>query len=179
MKRPGFFPSRDYVCNYVINRIPVHDVRMRAYGRIGMQLGENATLLMSVEVHAAPEIRIGGNTTINRHCFLDGRGGLTIGDNVNVSSHALLVTGSHEVQDGERFTGFVRPITIEDYVWLCTRCTILPGVTIGKGAVVAAGAVVTKSVEPYHIVAGIPARTIGHRNEDLHYTLGAYNVPWQ
>ena len=59
---------------------------------------------------------------------------------------------------------------IEDYVWVATRATVLPGVTIGEGAVVAAGAVVTKDVEPYTIVGGVPARSIGVRNRALSYT---------
>lgn len=70
-------------------------------------------------------------------------------------------------------------IVIEDYVWLCTRCTVLGGVTIGRGAVVAAGAVVTKSVEPYAIVAGIPARKVAERSKNQQYSLGNYNISRQ
>lgn len=64
------------------------------------------------------------------------------------------------------------PVVIEDYAWLSCRSIILPGVTVGKGAVVAAGAVVTKSVESYTIVGGIPAKPIGKRNPNLDYVLG-------
>ena len=63
-------------------------------------------------------------------------------------------------------------IEIKDYAWLASRCTILPGVTIGKGAVVATGAIVTKNVPDYTIVAGVPAKKIGMRNENLTYKLG-------
>lgn len=178
MQRPNFFPTRDYLCNHVVNRIALHDVRMRAYRRLGIQIGSQSTILMSTEMHRAEDLTIGSNTVINQHCLLDGRGGLRIGNNVNISSHVLLVAGSHDIQNGIEFTGLALPITVEDYAWLCTRCTILQGVTVGRGAVVAAGAVVTKSVSPYDVVAGVPARKIGERNPDLRYTLN-YQVSWQ
>lgn len=63
------------------------------------------------------------------------------------------------------------PVIIEDYAWVSCRTVVLPGVRIGKGAVVAAGAVVTKNVEPYAIVAGVPAKPIGARPRDLRYQL--------
>ena len=65
-------------------------------------------------------------------------------------------------------------VTISDYAWLSSRTTILPGVTIGEGAVVAAGAVVTKDVADHAIVAGVPARVIGTRTANLEYRLGEY-----
>jgi len=177
MRRPAFIPTKDYLCSHVISRIPFRGLRMSAYRSIGVNIGEGSTILMDTEMHRAEDLQIGRNTVINQHCLLDGRDGLTIGDNVNISSHVLLVAGSHDVNDGAAFGGSARKITIEDYAWLCTRCTILQGVTVGRGAVVAAGAVVTKDVEPHAIVAGIPARKIGQRNPDLTYTL-EYNVSW-
>ena len=144
-----------------------------------MQIGSGSTILMSTEMHHATKIFIGDSSIVNQHCYLDGRGKLTIGNNVNISSHVLLVAGSHDVNDGRHFAGYANPITIEDYVWLCTRSTILSGVTVGRGAVVAAGAVVTKSVAPYAVVGGIPAVKIGERNQDLQYNLSNYNVSWQ
>lgn len=178
MKRPHFVPTKDYLCNHVINRIPQLDLRMKAYRRLGIRIGMQSSILMSTEMHRAEDLVIGDNTVINQHCLLDGRDGLTIGNNVNISSHVLLVAGSHDVQDGLGFTGSAKRIVVEDYVWLCTRATVLQGVTVGRGAVVAAGAVVTKDVQPYQIVGGIPARTIGERNPDLHYTL-SHLVSWE
>jgi acetyltransferase-like isoleucine patch superfamily enzyme len=63
-------------------------------------------------------------------------------------------------------------VIIEDYVWLCFRSIILPGVKLGKGCVVASGAVVTKDVPPFTVVAGVPARVVGTRNQSLTYRLG-------
>ena len=68
------------------------------------------------------------------------------------------------------------PVKIEDYAWLGTRATVLAGVTIGRGAVVATGAVVTRDVEAYTVVAGIPARKIGERPRDLAYSCRW--MPW-
>ncbi len=177
MKRPDCFPTQDYLCNHVISRIPAHKLRMSAYRALGIRIGAKSTILMSTEMHRSADLTIGSHTVINQHCLLDGRGGLQIGNNVNISSHVLLVAGSHAVQDGQSFQGSARQVVVEDYVWLCTRALVLPGVTIGCGAVVAAGAVVTKSVEPYAIVAGVPAQKIGERNPELHYTLD-YPVSW-
>lgn len=178
MKRPAFLPTKDYLCNHVINRIPLHNLRMKHYRGIGIKIGDSSTILMRTEMQHCGDLRIGRNTIINQHCLLDGRGGLVIGDNVNISSHVLLVAGKHDVNDGAGFSGSIEPILIEDYVWLCTRSIILAGVTVGKGAVVAAGAVVTKSVEPHTVVAGIPAKKIGERNSNLTYNL-VYPVSWQ
>lgn len=174
----SFLPTKDYLCNHVINKIALHGVRMRAYRQLGIKIGRDSTILMSTEMHRAEDLSIGENTIINQHCLLDGRGGLKIGNNVNISSHVLLIAGTHDMQDGESFMGSVQAVSIKDYVWLCTRCTILPGVTVGEGAVIAAGAVVTKSVEAYAIVAGIPAKKIGERNPALKYQLH-YPVSWQ
>ena len=151
---------------------------MKAYRQLGVRIGAQSTILMSTEMHRAEDLIIGDNTVINQHCLLDGRDGLKIGSNVNISSHVLLVAGSHDVQDGDNFFGYAKGIVIEDYVWLCTRATILAGNTIGRGAVVAAGAVVTKDVEPYQIVGGVPARKIGERNPELNYTLSSL-MSWQ
>ncbi len=69
----------------------------------------------------------------------------------------------------QNFSGRVRPVVIEDYVFIGTRAMILPGVTLGKGSAVGAGAVVTKSVPPFTVVAGVPAKPISDRRTDLDY----------
>ena len=78
------------------------------------------------------------------------------------------MTGGHDVQH-RNFPGIYEKIKIEDYAWLGVNCVVLKGITIGKGAVVAAGAVVTKDVPEYTIVGGIPAKPIGKRTKDLDY----------
>jgi acetyltransferase-like isoleucine patch superfamily enzyme len=116
-------------------------------------------------------IQIGHNTIINPRCLLDGRVyKLIIGNNVDIARETLIYnlehdpsSDYHEVKGGD--------VIIEDYVWICSRVIVLPGVTIGKGAVVASGSVVTKNVPAYKIVGGVPAKIIGDRKSGLKYQL--------
>lgn len=94
MKRPGSFPTRDYLCSHVISHIPLLASRMAAYRRMGLSIGSDTTILMSVEMQGAEQIVIGNNTVINQHCYLDGRNGLVIGNNVNVSPMSCLLPGN-------------------------------------------------------------------------------------
>lgn len=113
-------------------------------------------------------ISIGNNSVINRFVYLDGRFNLKIGNNVNISHYTLIQTLTHDPQSPD-FKGVPGPVILEDHVWVGARAMILPGVTIGEGAVVGAGAIVTKSIAPYEIVAGCPAKVIGKRSRDLKY----------
>ncbi|WP_372753013.1 DapH/DapD/GlmU-related protein [Mariniflexile sp.] len=114
-------------------------------------------------------LSMGENSAVNARCRLDNRGGIHIGDNVSISSDVTILTADHDM-DAPNFQGRVRGVTIADYVWVGTRAMIMPGVTIGKGAVVAAGSIVTKDVPPYHVVAGIPAKFVKERQRVLTYT---------
>jgi acetyltransferase-like isoleucine patch superfamily enzyme len=105
---------------------------------------------------------------VGAFCRLDGRGTLRIGNNVNISSYTIIEAGSHHFVT---FADHYAPIVIEDHVWVGTRALILQGVTVGEGAIVAAGSVVTRSVPPYTIVAGVPARKIGERPKEIAYRL--------
>jgi maltose O-acetyltransferase len=111
-------------------------------------------------------VRIGRNSRINRNCTLDARSPLAIGDNVSISPEVMILAGTHDVNDPRFAPSEVGPwaVTIEDHVWIGSRAMIMPGVTVGRGAVVAAGAVVTKDVPPLTIVAGVPAKPIGMRD---------------
>jgi acetyltransferase-like isoleucine patch superfamily enzyme len=89
---------------------------------------------------------------------------------VSVSPGVWLLTDQHDMND-PGFAEVFGPIEIDDYVWIGSRALVLPGVKIGKGAVVAAGAVVTRDVAPYVVVGGVPARQIGTRSTDLRYRI--------
>jgi putative colanic acid biosynthesis acetyltransferase WcaF len=146
-----------------VNNVPFHAVR-RAYLRAcGMQVGDAVGMLRGCTVIRPDQIRIGHHCIIGFQCFLGGEGGLVIGDNVNIASFSVLLGGWHDIND-PTFASRLKPIVIEDYVWVATRATITAGVRIGRGAVVAAGAVVTRDVAPYTVVAGVPARPIGQRD---------------
>jgi acetyltransferase-like isoleucine patch superfamily enzyme len=100
---------------------------------------------------------------------LDSRGTLQIGNNVSVSEEVVFLTADHN-EDLIGVYGRAKRIVIEDFVWIGTRAMVLPGVIIEKGAVVAAGAIVTRSVRRLDVVAGIPAKTINKRPENFVYT---------
>jgi len=108
---------------------------------------------------------------------MDGRRGIILGRNVNISSGAWIWTLQHDMHDPD-FKVVGGPVKIGDRAWICSRSMILPGVEVGEGAVVSAGAVVTKSVDPYAIVAGVPAKKIGDRKRNLRYELWDSRVPF-
>jgi maltose O-acetyltransferase len=167
-----------YLTNAVIAHIPSHTIRRAWYSRVvGVSIGRNSSLLMGLELQfrgrrsdARPGIVIGDHTVVNAGCHLDGRGGLVIGDNVSISAGCWIITDEHDVND-PRFAEVLAPVTIGDYVFIGSKAMILPGTSIGRGAVVGAGAVVTKDVRPFEIVGGVPARAIGERREEFLYQL--------
>lgn len=153
--------------------IPSHHIRNLIYRIFGMRIGRGSHIYGCAEIRNPRGIRIGAGTSIGHYAILDGRGGLVIGNNVNLSSGVWIWTVEHDVASPD-FKANSASVVIEDYVWLSCRVTVLPGVTVREGAVVAAGAVVTKDVEPYTIVGGIPAKKIGERPRGLHYVLSKY-----
>jgi len=159
---------QEYFANYWINKLPFYFIRHAYYRKVnGIRIGKGSSIHLNCFI-TGNNIEIAENTTINRRCFLDGRGRLFIGDRVSISPEVHLITGDHDY-NSPGFTFRSKDVIIEDYVWVGSRATILPGVTLGEGAVICAGAVVTKDVEPFSVVAGIPAVKIRERNRDLNY----------
>lgn len=152
--------------------IPSQIIRKLMFRLAGGVSGPKTVFYGGTEIRCARKIEIGGHTSIGHQCILDGRGGLRIGNSVNISSGAWIWTAEHAVHSSS-FEATVASVVIEDYAWISGRVVILPGITIGKGAVVATGAVVTKSVDPFVIVGGIPAKPIGQREQNLDYKLGS------
>jgi acetyltransferase-like isoleucine patch superfamily enzyme len=154
-------------------RIPSNHVRRLIYRLLGMKIGRGSHIYMGAEIRSPHRIHIGTGCSIGHGAILDGRGSLTIGNNVNFSTGVWVWTMQHDT-NSPGFESYHRPVMIGDYAWLSCRTVVLPGVTIGEGAVVAAGAVVTKDVEPYAIVGGVPAKRIGERPRGLDYDLSVY-----
>lgn len=134
-----------------------------AYFRKGIKvrLGEEKNFIIHKGVSVGPGV------------LLDARRGLEIGENTVIAYEAIIWTLNHDYND-IHFGGKGGKVTIGAYVWICSRSIILPGITIGEGAVIASGAVVTKDVPPYSVVAGVPAKVIGHR-EKKNYDYGYKN----
>ena len=157
-----------YVCNYLIANFPVWWVRRFYYKLCGVKMGKGVKIDMGAYMMAPRRLVIGEFTHCNRGCLIDARGGIKIGNSVSISHRVVLMTGSHDM-DSVNFLGRFKPIVVADYVWLGVGAIILQGVHVGEGAVVAAGAVVTKDVPPFTVVGGIPARVIGRRQRELSY----------
>tara|TARA_B110000259_G_C13913663_1_gene361922 strand:- start:171 stop:653 length:483 start_codon:yes stop_codon:yes gene_type:complete len=156
--------------------IPFHFIRKSIIKLKFNKVGRNTNFLMGIEFQKPANITIGNNSVVNKRVLLDGRGGkLVIGNNVDIAQETNIWTLEHDVHDDYHLdTG--EDVIIEDYVWIASRVTILPGVRIGRGAVVAANSVVTKDVEAMTIVGGIPAKKIGIRKSNLKYSLNYQ--PW-
>jgi len=166
------FDGLMYITNRIVARMPSHHLRNWFYRRImRFEIGPRSSIFMDAWFDTRGNFRIGSDSVINQRCRLDNRGGITIGDNVSLAAETCVLTADHDVRTTDN-RGRERPIKIDDYAFVGTRAMILPGVTIGRGAVVAAGAVVTRDVEPYTIVAGVPAKAIGQRPRELGYASG-------
>lgn len=158
----------NYLCNNVINNIPSYFIRHAYYKLIcRIKIGKGTSIHMKTFIDGQ-NIIIGKNTVINRSCYLDGRGELIIGNKVSISPHVHIITVSHDM-NSPYFENVFTTVEIQDYVWIGSRAVILQGVKIGEGAVIGAGSVVTKDVEPFTFVAGIPAVKIKDRNRNLVY----------
>ncbi len=154
-------------------------LRMFLYRKIvGIPVGENSIIWAGNRFNDASNLKIGNNVIVGPGNVFLIRGGLIVGNNVNLSGFSFYISQGHDVNDPFGHTK-LSPIIINDNAWVATNSTIMPGVTIGEGAVVAAGSVVTKSVLPYSVVAGNPAREIKIRSKDIRYLLSdVHGIKW-
>lgn len=152
--------------------VPSHSWRNFIYRLSGIKIGRGSTFHMWANFFQPRNISLGQDTIVGSRSFLDGRAKIKIGSHVDIASEVLIYNSEHDVHDPE-FKATEQPVIIEDYVFIGPRSIILPGVKIGKGAVIAAGAVVTKNVPPGKIVGGVPAKEIGERKtKEFKYRLG-------
>lgn len=165
--------TRFYLANHWIGKIPSYRLRHAFFRRfLHYRIGKQSSIAMDC-FFTGDVIEIGNNTIINRRCYLDGRMGLYIGDNVSISPEVYLLTLQHEPDDPS-FSTKGGSVYIDDRAWIGVRAIILPGVHIGEGAVVAAGSLVNKDVPPFTIVGGMPAKPLKDRNPKLTYNLRFY-----
>lgn len=130
-------------------------------GRLtGREVGEGLTLFPPFYTDFGKNIAIGRNVFINSGCHFQDQGGIAIGDGALIGHNVVLATVNHALEPEKRRRNRYVPIRIGENVWIGSNATILPGVTLGDWAVVAAGAVVTKDVPPMTVVGGVPARVL-------------------
>jgi maltose O-acetyltransferase len=141
-------------------------VRVRVLRRVGFRIGHGTVMAgtpeFSGDKHIYRNLSIGEDCWFNIHCFFDLGATITIGKNVSFGHQVIVLTNSHEIgpSTGRASTINSKPVTIGNGAWLGARVTILPGVNIGPGAVIAAGSVVHEDVPANTLVAGTPARMV-------------------
>jgi len=163
---------RDFALRFA-GKVPGNSARLFFYRHaFGMKIGKGVRIEGDCIIWGPRRITIGTGTVINRGVVLDGRFPLTIGDHVSVSIESVILTLEHDLSD-PNFRAVGAPVSLGDRVFIGTRAVILPGVSIGENAAVAAGAVVTGDVPPAAIVGGVPARRIGERPHTLNYRFRA------
>jgi len=161
----------------LVSHIPSQCARKSILRILGARIDSSAMLYGGFEVRSPQRLVIGYGSCVGHRATLDARGGLTIGSYVNISTEVMIWTAEHAWNEPD-FPGVFQSVKIGDNVWLGPRCIILPGVTLGDGVVVAAGAVVTKDVLPYTLVGGVPARRIADRTRILNYNPASEPIPF-
>lgn len=164
MLRVFFSELRLYVANSVIAHIPFHRVRLFFYRNImSFRIGSGSSIFMGCRFDSSGGLVIGENTTINENCFLDTRGCIKIGNCVALTSGVWISTVKHDI-DSPVFAAIAESVEIDDFAFLGRRSTVLQGCKIGRGAILGAGSVLTKSIPDFEVWAGNPAKKIGVRS---------------
>jgi acetyltransferase-like isoleucine patch superfamily enzyme len=157
--------------NGLVGRLPSRVFRwlyLRSY--LG-SLGAGSGVQMGCRFLNGRKVFLGPRNVINFGCLIDGRRfAIRTGSDVSIGPEASILTLGHDPQSAD-FELRGGDVVIGNRAWIGFRAVILPGVTIGEGAVVGSCAVVTRNVDPYQIVAGNPAKGIGQRNPELSYHL--------
>ncbi len=154
--------------------LPINLLRHIVLRLLSCNLASDSYIGRCIDIRKPKNITIGSESAINKKVLLDGRGGnLVIGNNVDIAQEVQIWTLQHDY-NSPTYRAIGKSVTIGDYVWIGSRAIILPGVKIGKGAVIAAGSIVTKDVPEFTVVAGVPAKKIAERTENLNYNLGKW-----
>ena len=146
-------------CDLIASRLIPIRVRAHLYRLVGIPIGQGTGIQSDVFIDG-PALRIGSGCFINRFCKFDAVGAdITVGDNVFMGFNVLVITSTHEhgTHDLRASHTTHSPVTIGRGSWIGANATILPGVTIGDGCVIAAGSVVTADTKPDMLYAGVPA----------------------
>ena len=165
-----------FAYNGLIGRLPSRTLRSLYLRGYLARFGRGTGVQMGCRFLNGRKIFLGDRNVINFDCLFDGRRhAIRVGNDVSIGPEASILTLGHDPQSAD-FADKGGDVVIGDRAWICYRAIILPGVSIGEGAVVGAGAVVSRDVEPYTIVAGSPARAVGQRTRQINYHCSF--APW-
>ena len=154
-----------YLTTSIIPNIPSQTFRNWGLRKIGVKMSKNVKFYSGFTVRNPTGLTIEDGVSVGPKVLLDARCGLTIHKNAVIAYDAIIWSLNHDYND-VHFCGKGAPVEIGAYAWVCSRAIILPGISVGEGAIVASGAVVTKNVDPYTIVGGVPAKIIGKREKN-------------
>lgn len=155
---------------FQVGMIPFCHLRKAIYKALGAEIDEKVTFHFKTEIRGIVDLKVGKGSIIGDNALLDARMGLFIGENVNLSSNVSIYTLQHDHRNP--YFGCIthnQSVKIGNRAWIGSNVIILPGITIGEGAVCCAGCVVTKDVESYAVMAGIPAKKVNERPHHLKY----------
>lgn len=156
----------------LVGLVPSHVIRKLFYEWAGIKIGTKSTIHTGASFFETKNIQIGKDTVVGVGAFLDGRAALVIGDHVNIASEVMIYNSEHDINSPD-FSATLGKVEVEDYTFVGPRAIILPGVKVGRGAVIGAGAVVTRDVPEFTVVGGVPAKIIGERkNKNPNYKIG-------
>ncbi len=159
----------EWMTNIFICNLPSNTIRIWWLKILGLNINGRIMIMEGYHIRSPRGITIEDGVSIGPKVLLDGRKGLTIGKSAVIAYEAIIWTLNHDYND-LNFCGKGAPVEIGEYAWICSRSSVLPGIKIGKGAIVASGAIVTKNVPDYAIVAGVPAKIVGQREiKDYQY----------
>jgi len=154
-----------YMANWLLWILPVSgffSIKRRILSLCGIHISDGGCVNGHTWFYGRGNVEIGEGSWIGPRCrfYSDLSVQISIGKNCDIAPEVAFVTGSHEIGDGIRRAGegYCKSIVVGDGCWIGARSTILGGVTIGEGAVVAAGSLVNKAVPAHSLVAGVPAR---------------------
>lgn len=156
--------------NKIINKIPSWHIRKLFYLLYGMKIGKGSRINAGVIIDSPHGVVLGDRCIINENAYLDGRGGLIVGNDVSISIYSRIITASHYV-DSESFQYYNDPVTIHDHVWIGVGAIVLNGSILNKNVIIGAGCVFKGNAEEDGVYIGNPAIMIKKRRLCNEYKL--------
>lgn len=152
--------------SYLLVPNPLRNYYLRLFC---IRVGSKSSIHRGCKFFHVGKFKMGGGSVINFGCYLDNRRGIYIGNNVGIAHNTKIYTLGHDLDD-PKFQTKGAPVCIKDNAFIFSNVLVMPGVTIGEGAIILAGSVVTKNVESWTIVGGNPAKKIQNRNREINYS---------